>query len=256
MSDFETFALDACSARAAREARTFAEGHFLDSALLHASFACPPLAARASWLGVRCGGRLVALAACLEGVFPYRSVPLEAELPGAARALVESLERPVKLLARERFWAELERAGAKPSRTRTRLQMTRFIQGELPAPAACVEEVRDVAELRRLLPARFGALQLEIGPFVGVRDERGALVSAGGVELVTPKVAQIAYVETRPEWRRRGFARSVVIELIRRLERPERRMILQVKADNAPAIALYARLGFRAGRRLGSYWLE
>jgi ribosomal protein S18 acetylase RimI-like enzyme len=256
VSDLETFELERCDPEAAREARAFADLHFLDSALLHASFACGPLAARSRHRGVRHGGRLVGLAACTEGVFGYRSVPFEAALPGAPRALMERLERPFKVLARERFWSELERAGAKPARSRTRLQMTRFVPVALPLPDPRVREVREVAELRALLPERFGPLQLEIGPFVGIRDAAGVLVCAGGVELVTPKVAQIAYVETREDHRRRGLARAVVIELIRRLERAERRVILQVKEDNAPALALYAGLGFRAGRRLGSYWFE
>ena len=56
----------------------------------------------------------------------------------------------------------------------------------------------------------------------------------------------------RPEYRRQGIARLLVQELIRRLD--AHCLTLEVRAGNAPAIALYTALGFvQVGRRRNYY---
>ena len=50
-------------------------------------------------------------------------------------------------------------------------------------------------------------------------------------------------IMVRPEWQRRGVARSVHAELLSR--RPEQRATLLAAPDNAPAQAAYARWGWR-----------
>jgi GNAT superfamily N-acetyltransferase len=51
---------------------------------------------------------------------------------------------------------------------------------------------------------------------------------------------------TRPAWRGRGAGRALLGALARwAASRGARRLYLQVERDNAPALALYAKAGFR-----------
>ena len=62
-------------------------------------------------------------------------------------------------------------------------------------------------------------------------------------------------VAVAPEYRRRGIAQALILELIRRLARQgNHSLMLEVRASNAPAIALYEKLGFaQVGRRPNYY---
>ena len=44
-------------------------------------------------------------------------------------------------------------------------------------------------------------------------------------------------------------------QLVRQLESPERRVVLQVRSDNSAALDLYSTLGFRGTRRLARFSL-
>lgn len=67
--------------------------------------------------------------------------------------------------------------------------------------------------------------------------------------------AELLRLAVRPEDRRRGVARALVSEGCERLRAENVQVcFLEVRQDNAPAIALYERLGFvRNGRRRGYY---
>lgn len=62
-------------------------------------------------------------------------------------------------------------------------------------------------------------------------------------------------VAVAPEYRRRGIAQALILELIRRLsQQGNRSLMLEVRASNTPAIALYHKLGFaQVGRRPNYY---
>ena len=59
-----------------------------------------------------------------------------------------------------------------------------------------------------------------------------------------------------PDYRRRGIARKLVLELIEQLKtQGSHILILEVRASNDPAIALYTDLGFtQVGRRPNYYF--
>jgi ribosomal-protein-alanine N-acetyltransferase len=67
--------------------------------------------------------------------------------------------------------------------------------------------------------------------------------------------AEILTIGVAPEWQRRGIGRQMVEGLVRAARRAEvKRLFLEVATDNAAAVALYKRLGFKkAGERKGYY---
>ena len=62
-------------------------------------------------------------------------------------------------------------------------------------------------------------------------------------------------VAVHPDFRRRGIAESLIIRLVDELKmRGSHALMLEVRASNAPAIALYEKLGFfEIGRRKNYY---
>jgi ribosomal protein S18 acetylase RimI-like enzyme len=229
-------------------ARAFADARFLDRVPLHASLEQPGLVERSRLLEISLAERLVALAAVVEDVFPYRSVPIEATVPGAATAALAKLERPFTVYGGESLWPELERAGGRVRSDE--IQLARFEPGPLDDPDPAVERIEDLEELRSFYTVKLSEAHFAAGPFFGVRDEWGRLVSAGGVQIVTDRVAQLGAIATAEGRRRRGLARGVVTELLRALERRGRPIVLHVLSSNSAAIRLYGSLGFRGRRRI------
>jgi len=66
--------------------------------------------------------------------------------------------------------------------------------------------------------------------------------------------AEVLTLAVRPKSRRRGVAMSLVEAALAFAARTAKAMLLEVAEDNPGALALYARIGFRAvGRRAGYY---
>ena len=62
-------------------------------------------------------------------------------------------------------------------------------------------------------------------------------------------------VAVAPEYRRRGIAQALILELIRRLsQQGNRSLMLEVRASNTPAITLYHKLGFAQVGRSPNYY--
>ena len=75
-------------------------------------------------------------------------------------------------------------------------------------------------------------------------DDEGLCFRAS-VSALTPEAAQVSGVYTPGERRRRGLARRALSELCARLLDRSRAVCLFVNDFNAPALALYRRIGFR-----------
>lgn len=92
----------------------------------------------------------------------------------------------------------------------------------------------------------FEPVNLTRGPYVAVRDG-GEIAAIAGVHAYSPtmRVAALGNIATRPEARGRGFATRATAGLCQRLRAEGIDVIgLNVKIDNAAAMACYRRIGF------------
>jgi ribosomal protein S18 acetylase RimI-like enzyme len=80
--------------------------------------------------------------------------------------------------------------------------------------------------------------------------EGNDVVAAAGVHFVTPEVGQIANVLVREDRRGRDLGKMVTAAVARRLRSAGRLASLFVRADNAAAIGVYEKLGFKRVRKL------
>ena len=88
---------------------------------------------------------------------------------------------------------------------------------------------------------------------VAVEDDK--VVGYVGSQSVLGE-ADMMNLAVHPDYRRRGIARKLVLELIEQLKtQGSHVLILEVRASNDPAIALYTDLGFtQVGRRPNYYF--
>ena len=88
---------------------------------------------------------------------------------------------------------------------------------------------------------------------VAVEDDK--VVGYVGSQSVLGE-ADMMNLAVHPDYRRRGIARKLVLELIEQLKtQGSHILILEVRASNDPAIALYTDLGFtQVGRRPNYYF--
>ena len=91
----------------------------------------------------------------------------------------------------------------------------------------------------------FDPRMLETGQYFAIR-ERGAIVAAGGIHVYSraERVAALGNIAVAPAARGRGLARHVTAAVCRSLLADCDHVGLNVRADNAAAIACYTRLGF------------
>jgi ribosomal protein S18 acetylase RimI-like enzyme len=136
------------------------------------------------------------------------------------------------------------------------------------------------ATVQRLLPVEIGELNklyqlgfaawlpssaITEGVYYGMRVN-GRLVAAAGTHVVSPRarLGVVGNVLTHMDFRGRGFATAVTGAVTAELLRTCDQVVLNVRADNPPAINAYRRLGFaeharfeeRLIHRLGAPWSD
>ncbi len=225
-------------------ARRFAREALLERIWLHAALEVPALLARVELFEALHGERIVGLAAAIDGLFPFRLTAVDGALHGVAEALLRRAPRPFVCPVPSRLGAQVARAGGRE--IRTELQMVRLDSGVSLLPAdERVEAISDADELTRFCGTAFARLELELGPFFGIRDAFGELAAVAGARFSTERIALLAHLETREDCRRQGYARALASAAVCALEGPERRVVVQLKEGEQAARALFASLGFR-----------
>ena len=102
----------------------------------------------------------------------------------------------------------------------------------------------DMMELTTLTkPGPFGTRTHELGYYVGIRDQ-GKLVAMAGERLKVPGHTEVSAVCTHPDHLGKGYAGTLMLEVMRAIRERGETPFLHVRSDNTRAIALYERLGF------------
>jgi ribosomal protein S18 acetylase RimI-like enzyme len=200
-------------------------------------------------------GRPIALAMHQEGLVP-QPLFVMGDAEGCA-AILADVVRP-----REAYFAariEHQRALATHYELDTpslllRMSVDRATFTPVDGPAERLRG-RDIDALNRLyqlgFAARLPASVLEDWIYYGVW-ERGRLVAAAGTHAISVDegVAVVGNVMTHADRRGRGFAKAVTGAVTEELLEAVPDVVLNVHADNVPAVAAYARLGYREYCRL------
>jgi ribosomal protein S18 acetylase RimI-like enzyme len=228
--------------------------NFLERDRLRAAYAICDLEdrefARSKWGIATRAGEPVAVVLEYGGLTPQ---PLFVIGEGDAIAsILREVIRPrlVYLAADESLLPSVERVyrvdrGPQMMRMWVNRQMFQPVHG----PAIRLSPV-DIVDLNRLYGLGFsGWLPGEAignGVYYGVRVS-GRLIAAAGTHVISPtaKLAAVGNVLTNADFRGRGFAKLTTSAVTQELLRSCDEVVLNVRADNPPAIAAYRALGYR-----------
>jgi predicted GNAT family acetyltransferase len=121
--------------------------------------------------------------------------------------------------------------------------------GSIPKEIA-VDELGDadsaemVALTKLTNPGPFGSRTHELGLYLGIHQQ-GRLAAMAGERQKLPGYTEVSAVCTHPDFQGRGYAQILISAVMAKiLERGETPM-LHVREDNAGAIRVYERLGFK-----------
>ncbi len=127
--------------------------------------------------------------------------------------------------------------------------------GGAPRPVQAVLELgpADVPDMLDLVartePGPFFTRTVELGRYLGVRRD-GELIAMAGERLRLPGWTEISAVCTAPEFRGRGLASALVLDLVAGIRARGATPFLHAVATNLGAIRLYGELGFRHRREV------
>jgi GNAT superfamily N-acetyltransferase len=93
-------------------------------------------------------------------------------------------------------------------------------------------------------PGPFGLRTIELGDYFGYFDD-AKLVAMAGERMAAPGLREISGVCTHPDHQGRGYARRLMLKLIRRQLLRGETPFLHVMRANDAAHGLYLRMGFR-----------
>jgi len=170
----------------------------------------------------------------------------------AVSAILRDIIRPrlVYLAADESLLPAVERVyRVDPGPQMLRMWVNRQMFQPVLGPALRLSPV-DIVDLNRLYGLGFsGWLPGEAianGVYYGVRVA-GRLIAAAGTHVVSPegKLAAVGNVMTHVDFRGRGFAKLTTSAVTQELLRTCDEVVLNVRADNPPAIDAYRALGYR-----------
>lgn len=211
---------------------------------------------RCSWgIAYDDNGEPTALAMHHDGLVP-QPLFLMGE-PAGCRAVLASVIKP-----RDAFFQateELDRAAAELyDLERPTVLLRMVVDAATFVPSAGTAQrlhAGDIDDLNRLYQlgfrAGFAQAIVDDAVYYGIRI-RGRLVSAAGTHVINRSegIAVVGNVMTHGDYRGHGFAQMVTGAVTADLLEQVPDVALNVHADNAPAVAAYARLGYREYRQL------
>lgn len=110
------------------------------------------------------------------------------------------------------------------------------------------EHASQALELAALThPGPFGLRTIELGEYFGFFED-GRLIAMAGERMCAGALREISGVCTHPDFQGRGFARRLMMKLIRNQLRRNEIPFLHVMRENTSAHGLYERMGFRDHR--------
>ena len=210
-----------------------------------------PNRARVAWaMAHDDAGGPTALAMHHEGLVPQPLFLMGA--PDGCRAILEAVLKPrdAYLQATELHEAalsDLYELDAPIVMLRMAVDRRSFTPFAGPAERLTALDVDDLNQLYQLgYRAGFPASVVEDGVYYGVRV-RGRLVSAAGTHAINPReeIAVVGNVLPPADFRGHDFAKMVTSAVTAELLDRAADVALNVHADNEPAVAAYARLGYR-----------
>ena len=155
----------------------------------------------------------------------------------AKQAGLRVLRSAYRVVAPMRMWRmAIDHASFRPVET---TRPRRLSSSDLPAIEALYQDYAGSA---------FTPDQLDHGIFFGVRDASGVLMSAAGTHVCAPRfaIAAVGNVFTAPRARGLGLAAQVTSAVTAALfDVGYHDIVLNVHRDNAPALAVYRRLGYQ-----------
>jgi ribosomal protein S18 acetylase RimI-like enzyme len=235
---------------------------FLRTDRLYAAYALGDLDAasrrRAAWGMAWADGRPAGLAMQHLGL-PPQPLFLMGD-PDACRAILATEVRPRYAFVQARHdlapaFNELYRVDLPAALSRMVVDRDAFVPYAGGAERLVPADIGDLNRLYQLgLGGGFPASILEDGVYYGVRVG-GRLVAAAGTHVINEAegIAVVGNVLTHADHRGQGHAKAVTSGVTAELLSRVTDVALNVYADNQPAIAAYARLGYREYCRLGEW---
>jgi ribosomal protein S18 acetylase RimI-like enzyme len=152
---------------------------------------------------------------------------------------VATLARAGAVVPTPAGWEEVFRgAGVQMIATAVSAQRDRSV---VTLSADDVPQMLDL--VKRTDPGPFARRTIELGTFLGVRQD-GRLVAMAGERLRTPGYVEVSGVCTDADYRGRGLASALVQAVVADIVEGGAQAVLHTRADNVNAIRLYEQLGF------------
>ena len=104
-----------------------------------------------------------------------------------------------------------------------------------------------LALVDRNKPGPFAPRTHELGRYIGIRVD-GRLIAMAGERLRPTGWSEISAVSTDPDFRRRGLASRLILDLVHSIRRRGDRAVMHAAVENVGAIGTYERLGFELRR--------
>jgi ribosomal protein S18 acetylase RimI-like enzyme len=121
-----------------------------------------------------------------------------------------------------------------------------------PSPLGAADVEAMLALARQTEPGPFEPRTVEMGRWIGFKDEAGRLLAMGGERMHPAGYTEVSGICTAPEARGQGLAEAIVRAVAAGIQAQREVPFLNVRIGSpaeAIAVALYERVGFRERRR-------